>query len=590
MNHIHDPTTGKRETPDSLLTGPNKDVWIKATSNELGRLAQGNDHGVSPTDTIDFITHDQVPRNRKATYLALVYDYRPLKSEQYRYRIVVGGDKLPYDNDASAPTTDLTETKLLLNSVISDAYKGARFCSADLKDFFLASPMERKEYAKIHVKYVPTDIIERYNLRDKIHKNYIYIVIKKGMYGLKQAALLAYKQLVTYLTPAGFEPIPQSTGMWRHKQRKTIFCLCVDDFDIKYMNTDDRDHLLDTLRPHYKVTLDEEGKKLCGLSLEWNYECGHVDVSMPGYIEKVLKKYNHPTPSKPEYSPHEHVEPIYGAKQQITPINASPPLDLTGIRRIQGIVGSILFYARAIDNTMLTAVNEISHQQKNATKNTEKAAKKLLDYAATYLNTKLRFYASDMIFYVESDAAYLVLPHAKSRMAGFYYLSNHIPTSATPSPPRNIPFNIECKTIKNAVASAAEAETNGLFHNARESLPIRHTLIGMGHPQPPTPIKTDNSTAISFIQSNIKQKRSKAWDMHLHWLRNREKRNSEFQFYWDKGTNNDADYHTKHHSPKHHLSERYKYVHVKGHEHKFMTAHKHFNQCAHMVSRAARVC
>ena len=56
------------------------------------------------------------------------------------------------------------QTKLLLNSVISDAKHNARFVSADLKDFFLASPMDRPEYMKMNIKYIPSDIIEKYKL------------------------------------------------------------------------------------------------------------------------------------------------------------------------------------------------------------------------------------------------------------------------------------------------------------------------------------------------------------------------------------------------------------------------------------------
>jgi len=181
-----------------------------------------------------------------------------------------------------------------------------------------------------------------------------------------------------------------------------------------------------------------------------------------------------------------------------------------------------LYYSRVIDNTMLTAINRISAAQSAPTQATKQATSKLLDYAATYPDTILRFYASDMILYAESDAAYLVQPGAKSRLAGYFYLSNKQPQNSIPNPKHNGPLLIECKTIRNVVSSAAEAETNGLFHNAREAIPIRQMLIGMGHPQPPTPIKTDNSTALSFIRSNIKQKKSKSWDMHLNWLRDRE--------------------------------------------------------------------
>ena len=81
-------------------------------SNKWGRLATGNDAGVQYTDTIEFITHAEVPENVKVTYASFVCDHRPLKSEHWRIRLVVGGDKLVYDSDAGSPATDMLETKL----------------------------------------------------------------------------------------------------------------------------------------------------------------------------------------------------------------------------------------------------------------------------------------------------------------------------------------------------------------------------------------------------------------------------------------------------------------------------------------------
>ena len=78
---------------------------------------------------------------------------------------------------------------------MSQAYQGARFMTLDLKDHFLASPMPNPAYMKIPSRYIPTDIMEKYHLDTKIKNNYIYCKIKKGMYGLKQATLLAYNFL-----------------------------------------------------------------------------------------------------------------------------------------------------------------------------------------------------------------------------------------------------------------------------------------------------------------------------------------------------------------------------------------------------------
>ena len=88
---------------------------------------------------------------------------------------------------------------------------------------------------------------------------------------------------------------------------------------------------------------------------------------MPGYVQKVLHKYQHTAPSKPEYSPHQYVEPAYGQKIQLAPFDDSPLLDNKGTKRIQGIIGSLLYYGRAIDNTILKAINKISAVQAKPT-------------------------------------------------------------------------------------------------------------------------------------------------------------------------------------------------------------------------------
>ena len=137
-------------------------------SNEWGRLAQGNHAGVHYTDTIDFIRRSAIPSGRDITYATFVLDYRPLKSEPHRIRITVGGDRLTYPFDAGSPAANLLETKLLLNSTISDAHRGARFMSADLKNFFLATPMARDEFMRVKLKYFPSDICAKYDLAAKV--------------------------------------------------------------------------------------------------------------------------------------------------------------------------------------------------------------------------------------------------------------------------------------------------------------------------------------------------------------------------------------------------------------------------------------
>ena len=266
INHIYD-SNGKRMSLDALLRSPDAThKWTPALSNEWGRLALGNDAGVKYYDVIEFIFHHEIPADKKITYVGFVADHRPLKDEKWRIRAVVGGDKLDYHLDAGSPATDLTEAKIIFNSVISDAEKGARFCSMDIKDMFLCTLMETPEFMKVPYKFFPQDIRIRYNLEEKVHNGFIYIKCKKGMYGLKQAAVLAHKTLASLLMKADYRPILGSYGLWKHKSRPITFCLCVDDFGIKYWIQQDADHLCNAIGANFKYTIDKEDKHYCGLT------------------------------------------------------------------------------------------------------------------------------------------------------------------------------------------------------------------------------------------------------------------------------------------------------------------------------------
>ena len=160
---------------------------------------------------------------------------------------------------------------------------------------------------------------------------------------------------------------------------------------------------------------------------------------------------------------------------------------------------------------------------------------------------------------VASDAAYLVLPNARSRVAGHFFLeATPIPNKAYPGT-NNAPLLTECYSLKNVVSSAAEAECGGIFHNCTIAIGIRNTLQEMGHPQKKTSVITDNTTATSFVHSAMRAKRSKSWDMKYHWLRDRMAQ-QQFLVTWQKGAMNQADYFTKHHPPRIHKIQRYDFI------------------------------
>ena len=129
----------------------------------------------------------------------------------------------------------------------------------------------------------------------------------------------------------------------------------------------------------------------------------------------------------------------------------------------------------------------------------------------------LTYHASEMKLAAHSDASYLNEPKARSRAGGHFFLSN-----GSDIPPNNGAVLNIAHVIKHVMSSATEAELAALYLVAREAVYIRIILEELGHPQPPTPLQTDNAMEDGVINGKVQPKRIKAMDMRFHWLRDRE--------------------------------------------------------------------
>jgi hypothetical protein len=136
-------------------------------------------------------------------------------------------------------------------------------------------------------------------------------------------------------------------------------------------------------------------------------------------------------------------------------------------------------------------LNDIATEQTKATEKTQATTNQMLDYLATHPDATIRYHASDMIMNIHSDASYLSVFNARSRLGGLFFLGNKYPKQDTLN---GCILNV-ATVIKNVVALAAESEVGACFHNAQSGAPLRVTLTELGHTQPPTPLRTDNSTA-----------------------------------------------------------------------------------------------
>ena len=257
---------------------------------------------------------------------------------------------------------------------------------------------------------------------------------------------------------------------------------------------------------------------------------------MPGYILGVIRRFQRPLPARPELAPHKYAPQNFKTSGPTAPIpdDETPPLSHSGITRTQRIIGCLLYYERAIDGPILPSISDIGSEQIKATESTAEAVVKLLNYCATFPDAVVKYIVEDMCLWIDSESSYLSIQKSRSRAGGFFYISDHpskVPKNKDPRP--NGPIHILCKTMKMVVASAAEAELGGLFFNRQEDIPLRTTLIKLGHQQPKTgtPLKTDNITADGIVHNNVRQHKSRAMDMHLYWIRDRVKQ-GHYNVYW----------------------------------------------------------
>ena len=218
------------------------------------------------------------------------------------------------------------------------------------------------------------------------------------------------------------------------------------------------DEFFEVLRKQYVITTDRSDvQKYVGITIAHDRQKNTITLSMPGYVEKALQRFGLQD-AKGANSPAVYTPPQYGKQiqyEQAVDISRASPEAKT---RIQEIVGVFLFYARAVDCTMLTTVNKLASKQANPTEDVIAASERLMQYAARFPNASVEIRPSNMQLMCHSDASYLSETNSRSRAGGILVLGDPTETSG-------LNGAIDCISviIKNVVASASEAEYAGLF-------------------------------------------------------------------------------------------------------------------------------
>jgi hypothetical protein len=199
-------------------------------SNEAGRLFQGI-HDIPGTNTCFFVELTNISKDRKITYGKIVSDYKPQKKEKECVRLAVGGDRLDNSGDVATSTADIITFKILINSTLFTTYEAMMMM--DMKNYYVGTQLPCYEYTRMLLSRFPEEIVEKYNLKALAVDGWVYIEIRKGMYGLNQAGLIANQLLQKRLEPFGYYTAQHTPGLWLHKTWQIAFSLIVDDFAVK---------------------------------------------------------------------------------------------------------------------------------------------------------------------------------------------------------------------------------------------------------------------------------------------------------------------------------------------------------------------
>jgi hypothetical protein len=102
------------------------------------------------------------------------------------------------------------------------------------------------------------------------------------------------------------------------------------------------------------------------MTLKWDYNKHTCNISMPGYVSNVLSKFQHDSPKHPQHTPSRYVTPVYCAKTQYATRDETPSLTAQQCLTIQKVTGSAVYYAKAVDPTVLMPLNDTATEQTKA--------------------------------------------------------------------------------------------------------------------------------------------------------------------------------------------------------------------------------
>ncbi len=237
-----------------LMNNPaTAEVWQTAFGRDFGGMEQGdNKTGQKGTNAMFVMTHNKKAHAcRKKIFLTFansVIAYPPQKGDPNCILMTAMGNLITYDRESSVRTTDINMAKLHWNSVVSTP--NAKYMCLHIKNFYLTAALEYFKYIKMPLNLFPVWIIGQYDLTKHAKDRWVHNEMRRLIWGLPQAGILANKRLCRKLAPFWYYEWVNNPGLWYHETQPVTFTIVVDDFGVKYgVDKANVEHLIASIKP-----------------------------------------------------------------------------------------------------------------------------------------------------------------------------------------------------------------------------------------------------------------------------------------------------------------------------------------------------
>lgn len=325
--------------------------------------------------------------------------------------------------------------------------------------------------------------------------------LKKGLYGLKQAARLWALEVRKLLRELGYQMIPADECLYWHPEKGVYVATHVDDFLILGANTNAIQELKSQLSKRFTMKDLGQCHTFLGIEISRNRKDRTIHLCQKSYIEKVLRVFGMESATG-------KATPMEANGTQILKANTKQASE-EDIKLFQSIIGSLMYAMIQTRPDIAFAVCFLSRFLSNPTAAHIQAAHRVLRYLGHTKTLGVTYHGKEKGFKGCSDSDWGADINTRSSTSGYlFFLHGGVITWKT-------------GRQKTVALSSTEAEYYGLSNATREALWLRSLLRSLGYDEglDPVVIEGDNQGSLALTENPEFHQRTKHIDIKHHFLR-----------------------------------------------------------------------